>query len=303
MINTTHIIEKGKTLCGFISLLKVFPAGHNWVGRNDIHLIKPPNYICGKCLVEICREDAMKGYKENRYKGSKFYGDPGQEHRVTHIWDGTDWKCILPVGEITTDMLKPDRPPLTVGYEGSAPAVPAEPILQFFSYAHLPEHLQFVSLKFYNLAHQIVEHLPRNPERTVALRKLLEAKDAAVRATIMKMPDESSLSQLTIEEARELDQDPLPEISKSMQFPCPGCGAEAGQPCTDSKDNTLIELHRERDAYWDNFPDSGGVPKVKDTPQFWRDLARLLVIRFGEGTLETWLTHGGKQVNWRWIVI
>jgi hypothetical protein len=28
--------------------------------------------------------------------------------------------------------------------------------------------------------------LPRNPERTVALRKLLEAKDAAVRALLAK---------------------------------------------------------------------------------------------------------------------
>lgn len=28
--------------------------------------------------------------------------------------------------------------------------------------------------------------LPRNPERTVALRKLLEAKDAAVRARLAK---------------------------------------------------------------------------------------------------------------------
>jgi hypothetical protein len=30
----------------------------------------------------------------------------------------------------------------------------------------------------------LFETLPRNPERTVALRKLLEAKDAAVRAAI-----------------------------------------------------------------------------------------------------------------------
>ena len=35
-------------------------------------------------------------------------------------------------------------------------------------------------------AWQIVENLPRNPERTVALRKLLEAKDAAVRAAVAR---------------------------------------------------------------------------------------------------------------------
>lgn len=59
-----------------------------------------------------------------------------------------------------------------------------EPILQFFKFAHLPEKMQAVSRPFCELASSIVETLPRNPERTVALRKLLEAKDAAVRAGI-----------------------------------------------------------------------------------------------------------------------
>ena len=35
---------------------------------------------------------------------------------------------------------------------------------------------------FCKLARAIIDGTPRNPERTVALRKLLEAKDAAVRA-------------------------------------------------------------------------------------------------------------------------
>lgn len=61
-----------------------------------------------------------------------------------------------------------------------------EHILQFFSYAHLPANLQAVSEPFGLLAHDLVNKLPRNPERTVALRKLLEAKDAAVRALIAK---------------------------------------------------------------------------------------------------------------------
>lgn len=57
-------------------------------------------------------------------------------------------------------------------------------ILRYFHYAHLPEKLQAASKPFCDLAHHIVETLPRNPERTVALRKLLEAKDAAVRANV-----------------------------------------------------------------------------------------------------------------------
>lgn len=59
-----------------------------------------------------------------------------------------------------------------------------EPILQFFAYEHLPPHLQEVSKPFGELAQAIFEKLPRNPERTVALRKLLEGKDAAVRALL-----------------------------------------------------------------------------------------------------------------------
>ncbi|RUW57157.1 hypothetical protein [Mesorhizobium sp. M8A.F.Ca.ET.021.01.1.1] len=59
-----------------------------------------------------------------------------------------------------------------------------EAILQFFKFEHLPEKLQTISKPFGDMANWIVEKLPRNPERTTALRKLLEAKDAAVRANI-----------------------------------------------------------------------------------------------------------------------
>lgn len=59
-----------------------------------------------------------------------------------------------------------------------------DPILQFFAYEHLPPRLQETSKLFGDLARELVSFLPRNAERTVALRKLLEAKDAAVRASI-----------------------------------------------------------------------------------------------------------------------
>jgi hypothetical protein len=61
-----------------------------------------------------------------------------------------------------------------------------EPILQFFNYRHLPQELQPFSAPFSEMADWVITMLPRNPERTVALRKLLEAKDAAVRAKIYK---------------------------------------------------------------------------------------------------------------------
>jgi hypothetical protein len=49
-------------------------------------------------------------------------------------------------------------------------------------YDHLREDLKSVSRPFAQLAEQVVALVPAGPERTVSLRKLLEAKDAAVRA-------------------------------------------------------------------------------------------------------------------------
>lgn len=76
-----------------------------------------------------------------------------------------------------------------------------EHILQFFAFSHLPPKLAAISKPFCELALHIAVGdnvvptpgsestgwpLPPNPERTVALRKLLEAKDAAVRAVLAK---------------------------------------------------------------------------------------------------------------------
>jgi hypothetical protein len=59
-----------------------------------------------------------------------------------------------------------------------------EHILQFFSYSHLPEHLQKVSRPFYEIAETMALELNDSPELVAGLRKLLEAKDCFVRARI-----------------------------------------------------------------------------------------------------------------------
>lgn len=60
----------------------------------------------------------------------------------------------------------------------------SEPALKYFGYAHLPDNLKLVSKPFYDLALDMVQKLPKNAERTQAIRKLLEAKDCAVRAML-----------------------------------------------------------------------------------------------------------------------
>jgi ferritin-like protein len=57
-------------------------------------------------------------------------------------------------------------------------------LLRYFEFEHLPEHLQPVSRPFHDVAHDMAGRLPEDPETTVCLRKLLEAKDCAVRAAL-----------------------------------------------------------------------------------------------------------------------
>lgn len=56
--------------------------------------------------------------------------------------------------------------------------------MQFFGYKHLPEKLQETSKQFALLAEWMNENLPDGAEKSAGLRKLLEAKDCAVRAKI-----------------------------------------------------------------------------------------------------------------------
>ena len=60
----------------------------------------------------------------------------------------------------------------------------SHPILRYFAYNHLPENLRPISKHFADLAYTLNAELPSGPETTVALRKLLESKDAAVRSAL-----------------------------------------------------------------------------------------------------------------------
>jgi hypothetical protein len=61
----------------------------------------------------------------------------------------------------------------------------AERLLRYFEHDHLPEPLRSVSAKFHALAVDVaaLESID-GAEQTTALRKLLEAKDCAVRSLL-----------------------------------------------------------------------------------------------------------------------
>jgi hypothetical protein len=61
----------------------------------------------------------------------------------------------------------------------------AYPILRWFEAAHLPAELRDHSEAFSRLARTMAHSLPVCAETSAMLRKLLEAKDCAVRAAII----------------------------------------------------------------------------------------------------------------------
>lgn len=67
----------------------------------------------------------------------------------------------------------------------AGPAFGTQPsLLKFFRYEHLPPNLREISKPFALLAHDMVKRTPAGAEQTTMLRKLLEAKDCAVRAVV-----------------------------------------------------------------------------------------------------------------------
>lgn len=64
------------------------------------------------------------------------------------------------------------------------PPDPRNRMVKWFAYSHLPQPLQEVSAMFAGVATWMLDNVHAGPEATVAMRKLLEAKDAAVRAAM-----------------------------------------------------------------------------------------------------------------------
>lgn len=83
-----------------------------------------------------------------------------------------------------TDQHRPLSQPILKDQTVSEAVSQASPIMKYFAYEHLPERLQKVSKPFGILAAEMDTTLPNGPEKSAGLRKLLEAKDCMVRASL-----------------------------------------------------------------------------------------------------------------------
>jgi len=73
--------------------------------------------------------------------------------------------------------------------------MPPHQTMQFFAFDHLPPDKQTVSKPFGELAQLMDDILSDNPEKSAMMRKLVEAKDCAVRAGFFKWPKKKQESQ------------------------------------------------------------------------------------------------------------
>ena len=92
--------------------------------------------------------------------------------------------------------------------------VPALQIVRWFSTEHLPEHLAAVVKGYKTLAMDLLESCPNGgPELTVAFRKLLESKDAAVRAVIQSTETDTPDPVKDTEPPPDENTDPAAEVT------------------------------------------------------------------------------------------
>lgn len=133
------------------------------------------------------------------------------------------------------------------------------PILKHFTYAHLPPKLQQISAPFAVLADQLVASLKPGAELSTALRKLLESKDAAVRAAI----DSGMLDRpLVREPAPDAPRDPitghpLPAGSPYSMAHTPT--RAAGEPVTEGSAAAMRDIPHRNTADRDRHEGAGAL--------------------------------------------
>lgn len=124
--------------------------------------MRAPRGICPVCGKEYAlrRDGTMgaHGFRQDVWNGPRGYCD-GEGKRPKEI-------------VVSSPSSEPKR------------LTPSQQILRFFEWKHLPKNLQPISQQFQLTAIWMESNLPDGPEKTVGLRKLLEAKDCAVRAKL-----------------------------------------------------------------------------------------------------------------------
>lgn len=92
-------------------------------------------------------------------------------------------RYVVPLIITPFDLLK-SRKNMSINLDTKVDGTKQSTILQFFAYEGLDDHLQELAKEFYFMAEYLDRILPTSAEKSVTLRKLLESKDSALRASL-----------------------------------------------------------------------------------------------------------------------
>ena len=90
---------------------------------------------------------------------------------------------VVPLN-ITPIVLTKSRKNMSINLNTKVDGTKQSTIVQFFDHEDVEEHLQEVAKEFYFMAEYLDRILPTSAEKSVTLRKLLESKDSALRASL-----------------------------------------------------------------------------------------------------------------------
>jgi hypothetical protein len=160
------------------------------------------------------------------------------------------------------------HPADTPRYDLVAPPDYPEPMLEWFAYGHLPSGpLRATSARFAELANTVVMTLPRSPERTVALRKLLEAKDAAVRCAVAAQKAERKAHPAVLVQTDPDDETKIVPVDLDAEDEPKRCGAPLHPgaqthriSCDRAPNHDGLHEHYKTTTRWT------GLPRAFDTP-------------------------------------
>lgn len=90
---------------------------------------------------------------------------------------------VVPLNITPIDLLK-SRKNMSINLDTKVDGTKQSTIVQFFAYEEVNTHLRELTDEFYYMAQYLDRILPTSAEKSVTLRKLLESKDSAVRASL-----------------------------------------------------------------------------------------------------------------------
>lgn len=90
---------------------------------------------------------------------------------------------VIPLELKPIDLIK-SRKNMSINLDTKVDGTKQSTIIQFFAYEDVNTHLRELTDEFYYMAQYLDRILPTSAEKSVTLRKLLESKDSAVRASL-----------------------------------------------------------------------------------------------------------------------